>query len=68
MAEFNYFPWDTKNPINKFTQPKKNPHPVGKEENVGYPQTGAVDNTIIMRGTGAATKGKKCTGPMGGLK
>lgn len=68
MAEFNYFPADTKNPIGKFTQPKKIPHPVGKEENVGYPQTGENDNTLVMRGYGAAIKGRKITGPVGGLK
>jgi len=58
MAEFDYFPWDTKNPIGKFTQPKKNTASMGKEEDTGYPQTDVKKNTGAMRGAGAATKGK----------
>jgi hypothetical protein len=67
MAEFNYFGWNTP-PIGKYTQPKKNTASLGKEEDIGYPQTGAEDNNVVMRGGGCAVKGKKCTGPMGGLK
>lgn len=68
MAEFDYFPATTKNPIGKYTQPKKNTASMGKEEDIGYPQTGEEDNNITMRGYGAATKGRKMTGPNGGLK
>lgn len=62
--EFKYFGWDTKNPTNKYTQPKPNTHKPGNQEDTGYPQTGVKDTGIEMRGYGAATKGRKCRGPM----
>jgi hypothetical protein len=58
MAEFNFFPADTKSPLMKYTQPKPLTHKPGKQKDTGYPQTGAKKNSAVMRGFGAATKGK----------
>ena len=60
-AEF--FGWDTKNPTNKYTQPKPNTNPM--PEGTGYPQTGIKTTGITMYGAGAAIKGIKSRGPMG---
>jgi hypothetical protein len=62
--EFKFFGWDTKNPTNKYTQPKPNTNKPGNQEDTGYPQTDVKDTGIEMRGYGAATKGRKCRGPM----
>jgi hypothetical protein len=62
--EFKFFGWDTKNPTNKYTQPKPNTHKPGNQEDTGYPQTDVKDTGIVTRGNGAATKGTKARGPM----
>jgi len=62
--EFKFFGWDIKNPTNKYTQPKPNTNKPGNQEDTGYPQTDVKDTGIEMRGYGAATKGRKCRGPM----
>ena len=79
MAEFDYFPADTKDPIGKYTQPKVySSVTVGEEDNKKYLREAnvSVANTrsgeyaptktsgIQMRGGGAATKGKTSRGPM----
>ncbi len=56
--------WDTKNPTNKYQQPQPNTASMGKQEDVGYPQTDIKTDGITMRGYGAATKGIKSRGPM----
>jgi hypothetical protein len=60
-AEF--FGWDTKNPTNKYKQPKPNTNSL--PEGSGYPQTDVKTTGIKMFGTGAATKGVMSRGPMG---
>ena len=40
-------------------QPQPNTNKPGKQSDTGYPQTGVKVNTGVMRGTGAAIKGKK---------
>lgn len=74
-SDFEYFSADTPNPIGKYTQPKPNPHPMGEQKDVGYPQTD-VDNEGVrvkgrwpagtlklkhkdMQGAGAAVRGRK---------
>lgn len=79
MAEFDYFPADTKDPIGKYTQPKVyGSVTVGEEDNKKYLREAnvSVANTrsndyaptktsgVQMRGGGAATKGKMSRGPM----
>lgn len=71
QREFEFLPWDTSDPCEKYAQPKPNDVEVGS----GYPQTGMnKDNVLVkgrwpsgtgqkehidMRGYGAATKGRK---------
>jgi hypothetical protein len=77
--EFSYFPADTKNPIEKYTQPKTYASvTVGEEpaKETMRKQVVTVANTrsqdypptktsgVQMRGGGAATKGKTSRGPM----
>jgi hypothetical protein len=62
--EFKFFGWDSKNPTNKYTQPKANTHKPGNQEDTGYPQTDVKSTGIEIRGCGAATKGRKARGPM----
>ncbi len=77
--EFSYFPADTKDPLNKYTQPKVYASvTVGEEpaiqtmrkQNVSVANTRSQDypptktSGIQMRGAGAATKGKTSRGPM----
>jgi hypothetical protein len=79
MAEFDYFPADTKDPCGKYTQPKVYKSvTVGEEDNKKYLREAnvSVANTrsgeyaptktsgVQMRGGGAATKGKMARGPM----
>ena len=66
MAEFDYFPADTANPIGKYTQPKPIKHPPGLQEDTGYPQTEVKDGGITIRSGKAQTKGRKAVGTMGG--
>ncbi len=62
--EFKYFDVGVADPIGKYTQPKKNSHSVGRQEDVGYPQTDVKTEGVPTRGCGAATKGIKARGPM----
>lgn len=62
--EFKFFDANTPNPIGKYTQPRPNTKPMGRQEDVGYPQTGAKTEGVTVRGYGAATKGTKSRGPM----
>ena len=77
--EFKYFPADTKDPIGKYIQPKVYPSVVVGEEpaketmrkaNVSVANTRSQDfaptktSGTMMRGGGAATKGKMSRGPM----
>jgi len=79
MAEFDYFPADTKDPCGKYTQPKVYASvTVGEEPaketmrkaNVSVANTRSQDypptktSGVQMRGGGAATKGKMARGPM----
>lgn len=79
MAEFDYFPAETKDPIGKYTQPKVYKSvTVGEEPaketmrkaNVSVANTRSDDyaptktSGVQMRGGGAATKGKMARGPM----
>lgn len=48
----------------KYKTPQPNKNPLGKQEDVGYPQTGMKTTGIKIRGTGAATKGTMARGPM----
>ena len=79
MAEFDYFPAETKDPIGKYTQPKAySSVTVGEESaketmrkaNVSVANTRSQDypptktSGIQQRGGGAATKGKTARGPM----
>ena len=65
MADFKYPGWSN-NGIGVYKQPEPNPHPPGKQEDTGYPQTDVKSDGIKIRGTGAAIKGIKSRGPMGG--
>jgi hypothetical protein len=77
--EFSYFPADTKDPLNKYTQPKGYASvTVGEEPaketmrktNVSVANTRSQDypptktSGVQMRGGGAATRGKTSRGPM----
>ena len=56
---FKYFPADTKNPLNKYTQPKACSHSVGEKSDVGYPNNIPSTQTVPTRGSGAAIRGTK---------
>jgi hypothetical protein len=72
--KFEYFGWDEE-PIGKYKQPKPNTNKPGNQKDTGYPNldedwddvkvkgrymAGTKKKTRMdMRGTGAATKGKK---------
>ena len=62
MAEFDWFPASTKDPLRKYKQPKPDTHKPGRQEDSGYPQTDVRKNTAKFRGTGAATKGTSWRG------
>lgn len=77
--DFKYFPADTKDPIGKYIQPKVYPSVVVGEEpaketmrkaNVSVANVRSQDyeptktSGSMMRGGGAATKGKVSRGPM----
>jgi len=47
-----------------YKQPQPNTKPLGKQEDVGYPQTGQKTSGIQVRGGKAQTKGKMARGPM----
>ena len=79
MAEFDYFPAETKDPIGKYTQPKVYKSvTVGEEDNKKYLREAnvSVANTrsneyaptktsgVQVRGGKAQTKGKMARGPM----
>jgi len=73
--KFDYFDVSTADPIGKYKQPKPNTNPPGKQADTGYPDLGEdwgdvrvkgrymsgtkKKSRMDMRGTGAATKGKK---------
>ena len=57
-----FFPGDTKDPMEKYTQPKE--YNNVDLSNNGYPQTDIKTDGIEKRGVGAATKGTKARGPM----
>lgn len=59
---FEYFGWGEKDPRFKYHQPKPNTAPHG--EGAGDGGASAKTSGIEMRGYGAATKGRKCRGPM----
>ena len=59
--KYDFFPADTKDPLNKYKQPTPNPSPL--PPGAGYPDT-AKTSGIKIRGTGAATKGVMARGPM----
>jgi|APCry1669188910_1035180.scaffolds.fasta_scaffold450159_2 hypothetical protein len=61
--KFEFFPVDTKDPTNKYTQPRPNTNPLPKGS--GYPQTDIKTSGIQVRGGKAQTKGKMARGPMG---
>lgn len=63
--KFNFFPGDTKDPCNKYTQPKDYRTDMGGKENVGYPNNISSTQTLKTRGTGAATRGTKSSTKMG---
>lgn len=62
--DFEFFGWGDKNPTNKYVQPKPNSHGLGKQEDVGYPQTDIKTSGIQTRGGKAQTKGRMARGPM----
>jgi hypothetical protein len=57
QSEFKFFGWDEE-PIGKYKQPEPNNHPTGEN---GYPEEDVNRGVThsVMRGAGAATKGKK---------
>lgn len=57
----NFFPGDTKDPLNKYTQPKE----YRVETGYGYPNNVPNTQTVKTRGTGAATKGTNHSTKMG---
>jgi hypothetical protein len=56
---FKYFSADTKNPLNKYTQPKKYTSNLGEKSDVGYPNNVPNTQTVVTRGSGAAVRGNK---------
>ena len=48
-----FFPAETKDPLNKYTQPRE----YSVETGYGYPNNTTNTQTVKTRGTGAATKG-----------
>jgi len=63
--KFNFFPGDTKNPTGKYTQPKEYRVDMGGKENVGYPNNVPNTQTVVTRGSGAATRGNKSSKKLG---
>lgn len=63
--KFDFFPGDTKDPCNKYTQPHNYTTDMGGKENVGYPNNIPSTQTLKTRGTGAATRGTKSSTKMG---
>ena len=63
--KFDYFPGDTKNPENKYKQPRDYTSDMGKKADVGYPNSVANTQTQIIRGSGAAQRGNKHSTKMG---
>jgi len=59
--KFDFFPADTKDPLNKYTQPRPNTNVL--PEGAGYPDE-AKTTGIQVRGGKAQTKGKMARGPM----
>jgi hypothetical protein len=59
--KFEFFSVDTKDPINKYTQPHPNTNVL--PEGAGYPDE-AKTSGIQVRGGKAQTKGKMARGPM----
>jgi hypothetical protein len=59
--KYNYFPGDTKDPMNKYSQPKE----YIIQTNCGYPNNTANTQTVKTRGTGAATKGTNSSTKLG---
>jgi hypothetical protein len=57
--EFKFFPADTKNPTNKYTQPKSYSVSVGEKSDIGYPNNISSTQTVVTRGSGAAVRGNK---------
>ena len=56
---FKFFPANTKNPLNKYTQPKPCSHSPGEKSDVGYPNNISSTQTVVTRGSGAAVRGNK---------
>lgn len=56
---FKFFPAETKNPTNKYTQPKSYSVNVGEKVDVGYPNNVSNTQTVVTRGSGAAVRGNK---------
>ncbi|NBW16616.1 MAG: hypothetical protein EBR82_52425 [Caulobacteraceae bacterium] len=63
--KFDYFPGDTKDPMNKYVQPKNYTSDMGEKADIGYPNNIANTQTMKTRGTGAAQRGNKNTTKMG---
>jgi hypothetical protein len=59
--KFNFFPGETKDPLNKYVQPKE----YQVETGYGYPNNVPNTQTVKTRGTGAATKGTGHSKKMG---
>lgn len=59
--KFNFFPGETKDPLNKYAQPKE----YQVETGYGYPNNVPNTQTVKTRGTGAATKGTGHSKKMG---
>ena len=56
--KFNFFPGDTKDPCNKYVQPRDYSAPMGEN---GYPNAIPNTQTVKIRGGKAQTKGNKST-------
>ena len=63
--KFDYFPGETKNPENKYKQPRDYDSDKGEKADIGYPNNIASTQTEVTRGSGAAQRGNKHTTKMG---
>lgn len=60
--KFDFFPVETKDPINKYKQPRPNTNVL--PEGSGYPEKDVKTSGIQVRGGKAQTKGRMARGPM----
>jgi hypothetical protein len=63
--KFQFFSGETKDPLNKYTQPHDYTANIGEQKDVGYPNKIASTQTLKTRGTGAAVRGTKSSTKMG---